>query len=132
MRTLQKNFHEAALPIQIMATFAKKKPTHMRILEFIRRHKYILTIAAFAFILLFGNNRIAVNRDLKRQIKEKEKVIEQERAKIDSVELQIEQLQQDPVMQEEYVRNRYHLKKPNEDIFHISRSSATDQKKRKP
>ena len=104
----------------------------MKILAFIRKHKYLLTIAIFVFILLFGNNRIAVNRELKRQIREKEKVIGEERAKIDSVELYIEKLQEDPVMQEEYVRNRYHMKKPNEDIFHIFRSNTGDKKKRRP
>ncbi|MBQ2489760.1 MAG: hypothetical protein II525_08140, partial [Bacteroidales bacterium] len=62
----------------------------MKIFEFIRRHKYILTIALFALILLFGNGRIFTNREMKQKIKEKEKVIEQERAKIDSLDLYIE------------------------------------------
>ncbi len=103
----------------------------MKVIEFIRKHKYLLTIAVFAVILLFGNSRIAVNRDLKRQIREKQKVIDLERRKIDSLELYIEKLQQDPVMQEEYVRNRYHMKLPNEDIFHVSYPENNGKKRKK-
>ena len=68
---------------------------------------------------------------LKKQIREKEKVIEEERIKIDSGEMYMEQLRQDPEMQEGYVRNRYHMKKPNEDIFHISRPQENTKKKKK-
>ena len=100
----------------------------MKVLEFIRRHKVILTIAAFAVILLFGNNRIAVNREMKRKIKEKEMRIEKERAQIDSLQLYIERLQQDPGLQEEFVRNRYHMKKANEDIFHIQQPDTRKKK----
>ncbi len=103
----------------------------MKIFEFIRRHKYILTIALFALILLFGNGRIFTNREMKQKIKEKEKVIEQERAKIDSLDLYIENLQQNPLLQEEYIRNRYHMKKPDEDIFFVSRPDNSDKKKAK-
>ncbi len=103
----------------------------MKIFEFIRRHKYILTIALFALILLFGNGRVFTNREMKQKIKEKEKVIEQERAKIDSLALYIENLQQNPLLQEEYIRNRYHMKKPDEDIFFVSRPDNRDKKKAK-
>ena len=104
----------------------------MKVIEFIRKHKYILTIALFAIVLLFGNSRIAINRELKKQIREKENVIKGERATIDSLELYMEKMQQDPLMQEEYVRNRYNMKKPDEDIFHVSRQTAGEKgKKRK-
>ncbi|MBO7464867.1 MAG: septum formation initiator family protein [Bacteroidales bacterium] len=102
----------------------------MKVIEFIAKHKYILTIALFALLLLFGNSRIAINRDLKKQIREKEKAIEQESRTIDSVELYIEKLQHDPTMQEEYVRNHYHMKKANEDVFHISRPENSRNKKK--
>ncbi|MBO4282173.1 MAG: septum formation initiator family protein [Bacteroidales bacterium] len=93
----------------------------MKVFDFITRHKYLLTIAVFAIFLFFGNNRIAFNRELKQQIKEKEKVVAAERAKIDSVEMYIEQIQHDTLLQEEYIRNHYGMKKSNEDIFQISK-----------
>lgn len=103
----------------------------MKVLEFIKRHKYILTILVFAAILFFGNNRISINRDLKKQIREKEKTVEEERLKIDSVEMYLERLHQDPNMQEAYVRERYHMKKPDEDIFHVVRPQENAGKKKK-
>ena len=103
----------------------------MKVLEFIKKHKYILTLLLFVFLIFFGNNRLAMNRELKKQIREKEKTIEEEKIKIDSVELYMEQLRQNPDMQEAYVRNRYHMKKPNEDIFYISRPQENVKKKKK-
>lgn len=103
----------------------------MKVLEFIKKHKYLLTILLFACLLFFGNNRISINRELKKQIREKEKVIEEERLKIDSVEMYMEQLRRDPDMQEGYVRNRYHMKKPDEDIFLVSRPQETAKKKKR-
>ncbi len=100
----------------------------MKVFDFITRHKYILTLALFAIFLFFGNNHISLNRELRQQIKEKEKVVAAERAKIDSVEMYIEQIQHDTQLQEEYVRNHYGMKKSNEDIFQISKPGKKARK----
>ena len=81
-------------------------------------NKYVISIALFTIILI-ANNHLGINRDLKQQIKDKEKLIEEERIKINAVEQYIKKIIDDPVMQEEYVRNHYYMKKPNEDIFRI-------------
>ena len=89
----------------------------MKIVRFIA-NKYIISIIIF-LIILISNNRIGINRDLQQQINDKEKAIKEERETINAVEQYILQLQNDPVLQEEYVRNHYYMKKPNEDIFRI-------------
>lgn len=94
----------------------------MNILRFLA-NKYIISIIIF-LIILIGNNRIGVNRDLQQQINDKEKAIKEERESINAVEQYILRLQNDPVLQEEYVRNHYYLKKPNEDIFRIVSKST--------
>lgn len=103
----------------------------MKVLEFIKRHKYLLTLLLFAFLLFFGNSRIPLIREQRKQIREKEKTIEEERILVDSVDLAMEQLRQDPDKQEAYVRNRYHMKKANEDIFHVARPQENAKKKKK-
>lgn len=99
----------------------------MKIIHFFA-NKYIVCIIVF-LLVLFGNNRIGTNRDLKQQIKDKERTIKEERERINAVEQYILSLQNDPVMQEEYVRNHYYMKKPNEEIFRMVGSDNLDKKK---
>ncbi len=100
----------------------------MRIIRLLA-NKYVISIAIF-LIILIANNHIGTNRDLQQQIEDKNKILQEERDKINAIEQYILQIQRDPVMQEEFVRNHYYLKKPNEDIFRMIPTEEKNSKKR--
>lgn len=99
----------------------------MKIIHFFA-NKYIISIILF-LLILFGNNHIGTNRDLKQQIKDKQKTILKERKQINEAEQYILSLQNDPVMQEEHVRNHYYMKKPNEEVFRMVNKEDKHKKK---
>lgn len=113
-----------------MSTFASFKDFFMKILQFVQKHRYALAIVIFLLVIFCGNNPVRTNANLKRQIKEKEMVVRQERAKITQVEQYMERIQRDPMLQEEHVRKHYNLKKRNEDIFHVVPATPVSTEKK--
>jgi cell division protein DivIC len=84
------------------------------------RNKYFIAFAAFTIMLLFFDrndlfiqwNRTGQLNELKQSKKYYEEKIAKERA-------ELERLKSNPAAIEQYAREKYHMKKDNEDLFII-------------
>jgi hypothetical protein len=92
------------------------------------KNKYLLSFAAFAAIMLFFDKndiftqsaRIKELRDLKES-----KLYYQ--TQIASETKELEQLKTDPAILEKYAREKYIMKRDNEDLFIISEKPDTEK-----
>jgi cell division protein DivIC len=86
------------------------------------KNKYILTAAAFAVWMLFFDNRDVITTHFKHRAElnrlEESRVYYQ--AEIDKTRRELQQLKSDPRILEKYAREKYRMKKDNEDLFVIS------------
>jgi cell division protein DivIC len=85
------------------------------------RNKYILVlIAAFLWFMFFDKNNFIHHYRISRQIKElrSEKEYYREQILLDSIEVQ--KLKNDPQELERYAREKYLMKKKDEDIFIVN------------
>jgi len=86
------------------------------------KNKYILTAAAFAVWMLFFDNRDLITTHFKHRgelnrLQESKTYYQQEIAK---TQQELEELKSDPRVLEKYAREKYRMKKDNEDLFVIS------------
>ncbi len=85
------------------------------------RNKYLLTGGAFAVWMIFFDYRDVITthfrqrRELQR-LEESRSYYEQEIAR---TRKELEQLKTDPALLEKYAREKYRMKKDNEDLFII-------------
>jgi cell division protein DivIC len=87
------------------------------------KNKYILTAAAFAVWMLFFDNRDIITTHFKHRaelnrLEESKAYYQQE---IDKTHKELDQLRSDPNILEKYAREKYRMKKDNEDLFVISK-----------
>ena len=86
------------------------------------KNKYILTAGAFAVWMLFFDNRDVITTHF-RQRSELHR-LEESRAwyqhEIDNTRGELDQLRSNQAILEKYARERYRMKKDNEDLFVIS------------
>lgn len=82
------------------------------------KNKYLLTTAGFVVWLLFFDDR-----DLITNIRHQQelKALEQSRdhyvSEINTIQKELDQLKNDPAILEKYAREKYRMKKDNEDLF---------------
>lgn len=85
------------------------------------KNKYFLTLTAFAILLLFvDHNDIFVQLDRKRQLNDllvSKQFYENEILK---TKKQLAELQNNPIALEKYAREKFFMKKSNEDLFIIT------------
>jgi cell division protein DivIC len=85
------------------------------------RNKYVLTAIGFAVWILFFDSRDFITT----HFREKEELIKLEQSKkyyeqqIATTKLELEQLKSNPALLEKYAREKYLMKKDNEDLFLI-------------
>jgi cell division protein DivIC len=89
------------------------------------KNKYILTAGAFAVWMLFFDNRDVVTTHFRhraelQRLQESRAWYQQE---IDKTRQELDQLRSDPGVLEKYAREKYRMKKDNEDLFVISEST---------
>jgi cell division protein FtsB len=86
------------------------------------KNKYILTATAFAVWMLFFDNRDVITTHFRHRGELNR--LEESRAyyqhEIDKTKKELEQLKSDPRILEKYAREKYRMKKDNEDLFVIS------------
>ena len=90
----------------------------MTIWTYIRKHKYLITIAAFLVIIVFLDENSLIQRakhqqeinTLNSEIKKYRKQFEEDTEKL-------KELTNNPEAMEKIAREKYLMKKPNEDIF---------------
>jgi cell division protein DivIC len=86
------------------------------------KNKYILTAAAFAVWMLFFDNRDVITTHFKHraELNRLEESRAYYQAEIDKTRRELQQLKSDPRILEKYAREKYRMKKDNEDLFVIS------------
>ena len=92
------------------------------------RNKYIIASTAFIFLMLFiDHNDIFVQLDRQRQLKALLISKNFYQQQIDQTKKNLSDLQNNPAALEKYAREKYLLKRDNEDLFVVS--PQEDQKK---
>ncbi len=85
---------------------------------FIRRRKYLITLLAFGVIIgIVDENSWARRWKYEREIQQLRKEIEKYRAEYEESTLLLQELSTNPEAIERIAREKYLMKKPNEDIF---------------
>lgn len=90
-------------------------------------NKYLLTGVGFAVWILFFDNRDFVTSHFRekgelQKLQESKKYYEQQ---IAATKQELEQLKSNPAVLEKYARERYLMKRDNEDLFVIRDESTT-------
>lgn len=92
----------------------------MKIIEFCKKYKYVLTLLVFVAYLIFGENNIMQNYKLNAEIKRLDSELQNFNSLILNTRnqntLSSYSTKED---KEEYFRKQHHYKKENEDIFRV-------------
>jgi len=90
----------------------------MTVWNYIRQHKYLITILAFLVIIVFLDDNSLIQRAKQRQeINELTSEIEKYRKQYEEDTERLKELMSNPEAMEKIAREKYLMKKPNEDIF---------------
>ena len=85
---------------------------------YIRQHKYLITIVSFLVIIVFLDENSLIQRAKHRQeIEALTNEIEKYRKQYEEDTETLKELMNDPDAMEKVAREKYLMKKPNEDIF---------------
>jgi cell division protein FtsB len=89
------------------------------------RNKYVLTAGAFAVWMLFFDNRDVITTHFKHRgelnrLEESRAYYQEE---INKTRTELDLLRSDPRILEKYAREKYRMKKENEDLYVISENS---------
>lgn len=86
--------------------------------KLIRRYKYVITVAIFIVIVGFADENSLVRRmKYSQEINELNREIEKYQAEYDESTKRLNELVANPEAIEQIAREKYRMKKPNEDIF---------------
>lgn len=84
----------------------------------IRRHKYLITVLAFLVIIVFLDENSLIQRAKhKREISVLNSEIARYRKQYEEDTRKLKELMNNPEALEKIAREKYKMKKPNEDIF---------------
>lgn len=86
--------------------------------KYVRMHKYLITVAAFLVIIVFLDENSLIRRNKHRQeINALTAEIEKYRKQYEEDTETLKELMNNPQVLEKIAREKYKMKKPNEDIF---------------
>lgn len=89
---------------------------------------YILVLTIFAiWMLFFDTNSFLIHRELQQEINKLEEQKEYLRKEIEKDKKQLNELK-DPKALEKYAREKYYMKKENEEVFLIEYEDSTKVK----
>lgn len=90
----------------------------MTIWNYIRRHKYLITIVAFLVMIVFLDENSLIQRAKhKQEISTLNSEIIKYRKQFEEDTRRLKELENNPEALEKIAREMYLMKKPNEDIF---------------
>jgi len=90
----------------------------MTIWEYIRKHKYMITVIGFLVIIVFLDDNSLIQRAKQRQeIQTLTAEIEKYRKQFEEDTQKLKELNENPDAMEKIAREKYLMKKPNEDVF---------------
>jgi cell division protein FtsB len=83
------------------------------------KNKYVLTLLVFTIWILFFDDRDIITTHFKyrNELKQLEKSRDYYLQQIDTTQKELDGLKQDPEMLEKYAREKYLMKKDNEELF---------------
>ncbi|MBM3922975.1 MAG: septum formation initiator family protein [Sphingomonadales bacterium] len=85
------------------------------------KNKFFISSAAFLFVILFlDKNDLFTQLDRKRELRELQQTKEHYVTQIEAEKKELEQLKNNPATIEKYAREKYLMKRENEDLFLIS------------
>lgn len=97
----------------------------MKYVRLILGNKYLLTVVAFAiWMLFFDRNDIPLQISRMHELNKLQRSEEVLTNKIDDTRKELESLKNSPATLEKYARERYLMKKPNEDLFIVETVSG--------
>ena len=86
--------------------------------KYIRQHKYLITIAAFLVIIVFLDDNSLIQRQKHQQeINTLKAEIERYRQQFEEDTRKLKELTSNPEAMEKIAREKYLMKRPNEDVF---------------
>lgn len=90
----------------------------LNVWDFIGKHKYLITIVAFGVIMGFLDENSVVRRmQYTQEISTLNKEIEKYRAEYEESTARLNELVTNPEAIEQIAREKYRMKKPDEDIY---------------
>lgn len=93
------------------------------------RNKYFLSLAGFIVWMLFFDPRdVYTQMERTRELKELQASKQYYQSEIELEKSELEQLINNPAMVEKYAREKYLMKRDNEDLFVIPEKSETGNK----
>ena len=94
----------------------------LRNLSIIARNKYLLTLTVFAVWMVFFDTQdlITTHFKLRNELNALQKSRSFYLDQIDATKKELDQLKSDPETLEKYAREKYLMKKDNEDLFIVS------------
>lgn len=93
----------------------------MRFLQF-ARNKYLLTLTVFGVWMIFFDTQdiITTHFTLRKELRQLEESRQYYLGQIEDTKKELDQLKSDPATLEKYAREKYLMKKDNEDLFIIA------------
>ena len=90
----------------------------MTIWGFVRRHKYLITVSVFLVVIVFLDDNSLIQRSRQRkEIQALTAEIEKYRKQFEEDTEKLKELESNPNALEKIAREKYLMKKPNEDVF---------------
>ena len=90
----------------------------MTIWEYVRKHKYMITVVGFLVIIVFLDDNSLIQRAKQcQEIKALTAEIEKYRKQFEEDTEKLKELNENPDAMEKIAREKYLMKKPNEDVF---------------
>lgn len=90
------------------------------------KNKFVIATAAFiVWILFFDRNDLFTQWERKKELNKLETSKEYYQGEIASIKKELSDLDNDPAILEKIARERFYLKRANEDVFIVEDSSLT-------
>jgi cell division protein DivIC len=92
------------------------------------KSKYFIALAAFAVVILFlDKNDFFTQLERRRELRQLEKTRDHYNTQIEAEKKELESLKNNPVTIEKYAREKYLMKRDNEDLFLITEKPASNK-----
>ena len=94
--------------------------------DFIRRYKYVVAITVFLLIVgILDENSLWVRYQRQIEISNLQREIDKYKSQYNNEKAQLEALDNNPAAVERMARERYYMKRANEDVFVILEADST-------
>ena len=93
------------------------------------KSKYFIALAAFVIVLLFlDKNDLFTQLERRKELRQLEKTRDHYNTQIEAEKKELESLKNNPATIEKYAREKYLMKRDNEDLFLITEKPASNKK----